>query len=302
MKPDLSTSVGPLKLSGPVLLASGTCGYGAELHGLLDLDAIGGIVVKGISLEPRKGNPPPRIAETPCGLLNAIGLENVGVDAFLEKKLPWLRKLDCAVIVNILGSSVQEYAQMALRLDGVKGVDALEVNISCPNVKEGGVAFGTDPIAAAEVTVAVRECTSLPVIIKLSPNVTDITVIARAAETAGADAISLINTLLGMKIDIFSRRPAIANTFAGLSGPAIRPVALRMVWQVVRSVSVPVIGMGGITTWQDAVEFFMAGASAVQVGTATLVNPSAAAEITEGIGEFMQQQGIKSIEQLNINI
>ena len=302
MKPDLSTSVGPLKLSGPVLLASGTCGYGAELQGLLDLGAIGGIVVKGISLEPRKGNPPPRIAETPCGLLNAIGLENVGVDAFLEKKLPWLRKLDCAVIVNILGSSVQEYAQMARRLDGVKGVDALEVNISCPNVKEGGVAFGTDPIAAAEVTAAVRECTSLPVIVKLSPNVTDITVIARAVESAGADAISLINTLLGMKIDIFSRRPAIANTFAGLSGPAIRPVALRMVWQVVGSVSVPVIGIGGITTWQDAVEFFMAGACAVQVGTATLVNPSAAAEITEGIGGFMKQQGIKSIEQLNINI
>ncbi len=301
MKPDLSTSVGPLRLSSPVLLASGTCGYGAELTGLLDLNTIGGIVVKGISLEPRKGNPPPRVAETPCGLLNAIGLENVGVDAFLEKKLPWLQKLECTVIVNILGSSVDEYAAVARKIDGMPGIDAVEVNISCPNVKEGGVAFGTEPGAAAEVTMAVKENCNLPVIVKLSPNVTDITVIARSVEAAGADALSLINTLLGMKIDIYNKRPAIANTFAGLSGPAIRPVAVRMVWQTVQSVGIPVIGIGGISTWEDAIEFLMAGASAVQVGTATLVRPSAAHEITRGIEAFMRSHQLNSLDKLCIN-
>ncbi len=297
---NLSTSIGPLELANPVLLASGTCGYGAELSDLLDLNSLGGIVVKGISLEPRAGNPPPRVMETPCGLLNAIGLENVGVDAFVEKKLPWLRKQDTRVIVNILGNSVADYAEIAGRLDGVSGIDALEVNISCPNVKEGGVAFGTDPAAAAEVTRAVRAATSLPVIVKLSPNVTDITVVARAVEDAGADALSLINTLLGMKIDIQQQKPFLANTFGGLSGPAIMPVALRMVWQTVRAVNIPVVGIGGISTWQDAVEFLMAGACAVQVGTATLVNPSASMEIAAGIRDFMEQRGIENISQFRI--
>jgi len=300
MIPCLSTQIGPLKLANPVLLASGTCGYGAELSDLLDLDAIGGIVVKGISLEPREGNPAPRIAETPCGLLNAIGLENVGLDAFLSRKLPWLHKIDAAVVVNILGNSVSDYATIARELDGVPGVDALEVNISCPNVKEGGAAFGTDPVSAARVTEAVRAATSLPVIVKLSPNVTDITEIARAVESAGADAVSLINTLLGMKIDIFRRRPLLGNTFGGLSGPAIRPVALRMVWQTVRSVGIPVVGTGGISTWQDAVEFRLAGACAVQVGTATLIKPSVSQEIVSGISEFMQQHEMKSIDQFRI--
>ncbi len=300
MIPDLSTHIGPLKLANPVLLASGTCGYGAELSDLLDLDTVGGIVVKGISLEPREGNPAPRITETPCGLLNAIGLENVGLDAFLSGKLPWLSMIDAAVVVNILGNSVSDYAVIARELDGVSGVDALEVNISCPNVKEGGAAFGTDPVSAARVTEAVRAATSLPVIVKLSPNVTDITIIARAVESAGADAVSLVNTLLGMKIDIFRRRPLLANTFGGLSGPAIRPVALRMVWQTVRSVRIPVVGIGGISTWQDAVEFLMAGACAVQVGTATLVKPSVSQEIVCGISEFMKQHEMKSIDQFRI--
>ncbi len=301
MTVDVSTKIGRLELSNPVLLASGTCGYGAELADLLDLGAVGGIVVKGISLEPRMGNPPPRVIETPCGLLNAIGLENVGVEAFIQKKLPWLRKVDTRVIVNILGNSVSDYAQIAARLDGISGIDALEVNISCPNVKHGGVAFGTDAEAAAKVTRAVRAATALPVIVKLSPNVTDITVIARAVEDAGADAISLINTLLGMKIDIFRGVPFLANTFGGLSGPAIMPVALRMVWQTVRAVDIPVIGIGGITTWQHAVEFLMAGACAVEVGTATLVKPSASEEIAAGIRNFMQQQGIDRVSQLRIS-
>ncbi len=298
---DLSTKIGNLELSNPVLLASGTCGYGAELADLLDLNAVGGIVVKGISLEPRTGNPPPRVIETPCGLLNAIGLENVGVEAFIEKKLPWLRKIDARVMVNILGNSVSDYARIAGMLDTASGIDALEVNISCPNVKHGGVAFGTDPGAAAEVTEAVKSATRLPVIVKLSPNVTDITAIARSVEAAGADAISLINTLLGMKIDIFRAAPFLSNTFGGLSGPAIMPVALRMVWQAVRAVEIPVIGIGGISSWQDAVEFLMAGACAVEIGTATLVRPAASAEIVKGISNFMKQQGIERISQFRIN-
>ena len=302
MTPDLSTTVGPVRFKNPVLLASGTCGYGAELNDLLDLNAIGGIVVKGISLEPRSGNPPPRIAETPCGLLNAIGLENVGIEEFLRVKLPWLRRVETVVIVNILGNSEHDYAAMAGMLDGADGVDAIEVNISCPNVKQGGVAFGTDPDAAARITEMVRAASKLPVIVKLTPNVTNIAAIARAVEAAGADAVSLVNTVLGMKIDVFRKAPSLANIFGGLSGPAIKPIALRMVWQVARAVKIPVIGMGGISTWQDAVEFMMAGACAVQVGTATLVKPSSSAEIISGIREFMQQQNIDNIKQFKIRL
>ncbi|MEF3168560.1 MAG: dihydroorotate dehydrogenase [Deltaproteobacteria bacterium] len=298
--PDLSVAIGPLRLKNPVLLASGTCGYGTELADLVDLGALGGIVLKGISLRPRPGNPPPRIVETPSGLLNAIGLENVGVEAFLREKLPALKGLHTCIVANILGEGVEEYKELARILDSEGGVNAIEVNISCPNVKTGGSAFGTDPKAAAEVTQAVRESTGLPLIVKLSPNVTDITTIARSVEKAGADALSLVNTLLGMAIDIRRRRPALANIFGGLSGPAIRPVALRMVWQTVRAVEIPVIGIGGIGTAEDAIEFLMAGARAVQIGTATLVNPQASIQVVSGIERFMKEEGFARITDMQI--
>lgn len=281
-------------------MASGTCGYGAEIADLINLDSLGGIIVKGISLRPKPGNPPPRIFETASGLLNSIGLENVGLEAFIRHKLPWLRTLNTHILVNILGDTVEEYAELARTLNKEPGISALEVNISCPNVKSGGVAFGTDPVAAAEVTQAVKDCTQLPVIVKLSPNVTDITAIAKAVEKAGANAVSLINTLLGMAIDIHRRKPVLANVFGGLSGPAIKPVALRMVWQTVRAVSIPVMGIGGITTASDALEFFLAGAKAIQIGTATLVNPKAAVEVIDGIKKYMKETGMTCIEDLHI--
>lgn len=302
---DFSVKIAGLELKNPVLLASGTCGYGAEVADLVGLSASdpdnspAAIVVKGISLAPRPGNPPPRLAETPCGLLNSIGLENVGLDAFLREKLPWLEKINAAVIVNILGNSVDEYAELASQLN-VSGVDALEVNISCPNVKEGGVAFGTDPKMAAKVTEAVRKASKKPVIIKLSPNVTDICLIARACEETGADALSLINTLLGMAIDIKKRRPVLSNIFGGLSGPAIKPVALRMVWQVSRAVNIPVIGIGGISSWQDAVEFFMAGAVAVEIGTASMISPSVVGKTVLGIKKFMLENEFDSMDSMRI--
>lgn len=299
-KPDLSVEFCGITLKNPVLLASGTCGYGAEIADLLDLNLLGGIVVKGISLKPKAGNPPPRVFETPSGLLNSIGLENVGIEAFLKTKLPWLRQLNTHVFVNILGDSPEEYAELAAILNKEQGISGIEVNISCPNVKSGGFAFGTDPVAAAEVTHAVKNVTQLPVIVKLSPNVTDITVIAKAVEKAKADAISLINTLLGMAIDIQRRKPVLANVFGGLSGPAIKPVALRMVWQVARAVSIPVIGIGGITTASDALEFLIAGASAVQLGTATLINPKAAKEVMEGIERYMMENGVNCLKELPI--
>lgn len=298
---DISVNFCGIALKNPVLLASGTCGYGAEIADLLDINLLGGIVVKGISLKPKAGNPPPRIVETASGLLNSIGLENVGIEAFLKTKLPWLRQLNTHVFVNILGDSIEEYVELAAVLSEQKGISGLEVNISCPNVKSGGVAFGTEPVAAAEVTRAVKEASKLPVVIKLSPNVTDITAIARAVEQAGADAISLINTLLGMAIDIRKRRPVLANVFGGLSGPAVKPVALRMVWQTARAVSIPVIGIGGITTASDALEFLMAGATAVQLGTATLINPKAAEEVIAGIDSYMMENGFKCIKELRIS-
>ncbi|NIA09021.1 MAG: dihydroorotate dehydrogenase [Nitrospiraceae bacterium] len=296
--PDLSIDIGPLKLKNPVLLASGTCGYGQELKGLLDLNQLGGIIVKGLSLRPRPGNPPPRLAETPCGLLNSIGLENIGVERFIKEKLPYLQGLKTSVIVNILGESIEEYAEMARRLDGIDGIQAIEVNISCPNVKLGGIAFGTDPEAAACVTRVVKESTALPIIVKLSPNVTDITKVAQAVASAGADAVSLINTILGMAIDIRSRRPVLARIFGGLSGPAIKPIALRMVWQVVRSVDIPVIGIGGISSPEDALEFLIAGARAIEVGTATLVRPGSAGNILAGIRTYMESNSLRRIEDL----
>ena len=289
--PDLRVQIGSLALRNPVMTASGTFGYAREFENLVDLDQLGGIIVKGISLQARSGNPPPRIIETACGMLNAIGLENVGVDRFISGKMPYLRKLSTPVVVNILGDSVEEYSEIARRLDEVEGLAALEINISCPNVKKGGVAFGTMPEMAARVTQAVRQASSLPLIVKLSPNVTDIVLMAKAVEGAGADAVSLINTLIGMAIDPISRRPRLANVIGGLSGPAVKPVALRLVWQIAQAISLPVIGIGGITTAHDALEFLLAGAAAVQVGTANFYDPSAAENIVQGITAYLQEQG-----------
>ena len=296
--PDLRVALGPLALANPVMTASGTFGYAAEFANLVRLNRLGGVVVKGISLEPRAGNPPPRIFETAAGMLNAIGLENVGVKRFISDKMPYLRTCGCRIVVNILGDSIDDYASLAGQLSAVAGIDALEVNISCPNVKKGGVAFGTAPEMAAAVTRAVKQGTDLPVIVKLSPNVTDIVVMARAVAESGADALSLINTLIGMGIDARTRRPRLANVIGGLSGPAIKPVALRMVWQVASAVSIPIIGIGGIGTAEDAIEFLLAGATAVQVGTANFYNPGATEQIIDGIADYLRQQGESSVQAI----
>lgn len=297
--PDLSVRIGQgLVLRNPVMTASGTFGYGQEFAEYVNLHRLGGIVVKGISLQPRSGNPPPRIVETAGGMLNAIGLENVGVDRFLAEKMPFLRGIGTPVVVNILGDSVDDYASLAEKLNDIGGISAIEVNISCPNVKQGGVAFGTDPAMVREVTRAVKEKASQPVIIKLSPNVTDITATARAAEEAGADAVSLINTLVGLAIDHRTRKPRLANVIGGLSGPAIKPVALRMVWQTARAVKIPVIGIGGIMTAADALEFLVAGATAVQIGTANFVNPDTTERIVEGITSYLQEIGCQSVREI----
>jgi dihydroorotate dehydrogenase (NAD+) catalytic subunit len=294
----MAVEIGGLKLKNPVMTASGTFGYGEEYADYVDLSQLGGIVVKGLSLKPRLGNPPPRIMETAGGMLNAVGLQNVGVDVFIEEKLPFLRKYDVAVIANIYGESCQEYAKVAKKLSQAQGVHALEVNVSCPNVKKGGLSFGCDPKAAAEVTRRVKAETHLPVIVKLTPNVTDITVIAQAVEKAGADAVSLINTLTGMSIDLKTRTSHLKNITGGLSGPAIKPVALRMVWQVAQKVSIPVIGIGGIMTAEDALEFMIAGAKAVQIGTANFINPRATVEIIDGIRHYLHDNKIKNINDI----
>ena len=295
---DLRVTIGSLELQNPVMTASGTFGYAREFEDFVDLRHLGAVVVKGISLAPRAGNPPPRIVETACGMLNAIGLENVGVDRFISDKMPYLSALGVPVIVNILGDSIDEYRQIAERLAGVEGVAAIEVNISCPNVKKGGVAFGTDPQMAAAVTTAVKQNCQVPVIVKLSPNVTDVTVVAKAVQEAGADAVSLINTLIGMAINLGSRRPRLANIIGGLSGPAIKPVALRMVYQVAQVVTIPIIGIGGITTAEDAMEFMLAGASAVQVGTANFVNPRTSEDVVDGIAAYVREQQLDSVRDL----
>ena len=294
--PGLAVQLGPLRLKNPVMSASGTFGYGQEYSGFFDLRRLGAIVVKGISLEPRAGNPPPRLVETPAGMINAIGLENVGAERFLSVKLPFLRDLDVPVIVNIFGNTVEEYAELAARLDGAPGIAALEINVSCPNVKQGGMVFGTDPAMTSRVVEAVRRATSLPVITKLTPNVTSISEIARAAEGAGSDIISCINTVAAMAVDIFSRRPRLANIVGGLSGPAVKPVALRCVYEVCRAVKCPVIGIGGITNAADALEFLLIGAAAVQVGTVNFINPRAAVEIIEGIERFIEVEEIADIK------
>ena len=295
---NLSVEIGRLRLRNPVMTASGTFGYGEEYAPYVDLSRLGAIVVKGLSLKPRIGNPPPRIVETPCGMLNAVGLQNVGVNAFIGEKLPFLAQFDLPVIANIFGESVEEYVRVAEILSQASGVHGLEVNISCPNVKRGGIAFGANPDMAADVTRRVKASTDLPVIVKLTPNVTDITKIAESVEAAGADAISLINTITGMSVDIERRVPHLRNITGGLSGPAIKPVALRMVWQVIQRVSVPVIGLGGIMTARDALEFLIVGARAVQVGTAHFIHPHAAIDILEGIEDYLEQHQFDDINQL----
>jgi dihydroorotate dehydrogenase (NAD+) catalytic subunit len=294
----LGVRIGTLALKNPVMTASGTFGYGEEFSPFCDLSRLGAVVVKGLSLEPRPGNPAPRIMETPCGMLNAIGLQNVGVRAFVGEKLPYLRQFDVAVVANIFGETIDEYCRVTEILNRCQGVHAIEVNISCPNVKRGGIAFGANPEVAADVTRQVRAISDLPVIVKLSPNVTDITEIARAVEAAGADAVSLINTLTGMSVDIERRRPHLANITGGLSGPAIKPVALRMVWQAVRCLKIPVVGIGGISTAADALEFLIAGATAVEIGTANFVNPGATMGIVDGIEAYMVRHGIVRIDEL----
>jgi dihydroorotate dehydrogenase (NAD+) catalytic subunit len=293
--PDLAVCIGPLRLKNPVLTASGTFGYAREFENLVALDRLGGIIVKGLSLTPSRGNPPPRIAETPCGMLNAIGLENIGIDAFVSSKLPWLRRINTPVFVNIYGRTVAEYARLAEKIESVDGIDAIEVNISCPNVKAGGVAFGVDPQAAHRVVRAVRKRTSRPMIVKLSPNVTDIVAVARMAVEGGADALSLINTITGMAVDVDTRRPKLANITGGLSGPAIRPIAVRMVWEVARHLNIPIIGIGGIMSAHDALEFLIAGAVAVEVGTANFVDPCATMNIIDGIAAYLRRHRIARV-------
>jgi len=280
------------------MTASGTFGYGTEYSHLFDIQQLGAIVCKGTTLEPRDGNPQPRLAETACGVLNSIGLQNIGVNALIKEKAPTWASWRVPVIVNIAGETIDDYAQLAGKLDGVAGISAIEVNISCPNVKAGGAEFGANPESAAEVTAAVKAATSRPILVKLTPNTSDITKIAMAVAEAGADAISLINTLRGVAIDIARRRPLLGNITGGLSGPAIKPMALYMVYEVAGAVEVPVIGCGGITTASDAIEFIMAGASAIQVGTANFTNPRAPLDILEGIKQFMEKEGINDIAEL----
>ena len=296
--PDLRVNIGALELQNPVMTASGTFGYAREFEDLVNLHRLGGIIVKGISLEPRAGNPPQRIVETPCGMLNAIGLQNVGVERFITEKMVYLKGIGVPVIVNILGDTVDEYRQISERLQGVEGCAALEVKISCPNVKKGGVAFGTVPAMAAAVTEAVKKAADVPVMVKLSPNVADIVEMAKAVEAGGADSISLINTLIGMAIDLQRRKPVLANVIGGLSGPAIKPIALRMVYQAAGAVQIPVIGIGGIENAEDALEFIVAGSTAVQIGTANFINPRVSEEVVDGIGDYVRTNKLASIRDL----
>jgi len=287
-----------LIMKNPVMTASGTFGFGREYADFYDIGELGAISVKGITLEPREGNPPPRIIETPSGVLNSIGLQNPGVDVFIKNELPFLRAFNTSIIVNISGNTIEEYAQLAERLDTVEGISALELNVSCPNVREGCIIFGTNKELLFDVVEKTREKTTLPLIVKLSPNVTDITQMAQMAEWAGADAIALVNTFLGTAINIQEKKPRFANIVAGLSGPAIKPIALRMVWEVYETVDIPIIGMGGISKWEDAIEFILAGASAIAVGTANFVNPSAPLEIVNGIENYMIAEGFSDMAEM----
>jgi dihydroorotate dehydrogenase (NAD+) catalytic subunit len=295
---NLAVDIGRMKLANPVMTASGTFGYGLEYSEFVDLNRLGAIVVKGLSLKPKEGNPPPRLVETAAGMLNSIGLQNIGIENFIEEKLPFLRKFTPPVIANFFGDSIEEFAEAAARLSAADGIHGLEMNISCPNKQAGWCIFGTDPKVTYEVVKRVREATNLTLVVKLSPNVTDITVMAKAAEDAGADALSMINTLTGMAIDISTRRPKLANVIGGLSGPAVKPVALRMVWEAYKTVRIPIIGMGGIMSAGDAIEFLLAGAAAVAVGTANFVNPAVTAEVIEGIRTFMEENAVEDVREL----
>ncbi len=294
----LEINVGGVLMKNPVATASGTCGYGEVFVESYDPVALGAVVTKGISLEPRPGGPSPRMAETPCGMINAIGLENVGLRAFVARKLPWLKERGATVVVNVLGESVSDYCRLAGELSAAEGVHGLELNVSCPNVKAGGIMFGSDPRTAAELVAEVRKQTELPLWVKLSPNSGDPAAMAIAVENAGADAISLINTVKAMAIDVQRRRPVLAQTMGGLSGPAIKPIAVRMVYEVAQVVKVPVVGLGGIMSADDAIEFMLAGASAVQVGTASFVDPRAPMRIIEGIETYLKDQGMKVASEL----
>jgi len=299
VKADLSVKItDALRLANPVMAASGTWGYGGEYGDLVDVNKLGAVICKGTTLEPRDGNPQPRIVEVTGGVLNSVGLQNIGVEALIAEKAPMWAKWRVPVMVNIAGNSVDEYARVAARLEGVAGVSGIEVNISCPNVSKGGMQFGTDPSMAAEVTRAVKKATTLPVMVKLSPNVTDIVPIAQAVEKAGADALSLINTVSGMAVDVKQRRPMLGNVTGGLSGPAIKPVALLMVYRVAGCVKIPVIGCGGIMNYVDALEFILAGASAVQVGTAGLADPRALPAVVDGLAKYLEAEGIHSVAEL----
>lgn len=294
----LGVKIGSLQLSNPVLTASGTFGYGEEFADFIDLNKLGGFIVKGTTLEPRQGNDYPRMVETPSGMLNAVGLQNKGVDYFIENIYPRLTKYSSEIIVNISGSSVDDYAKVAEKLNALPRINAIEANISCPNVKTGGMAFGTTTSGAAAVTKAVRNAFDKTLIVKLSPNVTDITEIARAVESEGADAVSLINTLMGMAIDVERQRPYLSTYTGGLSGAAVRPVAVRMVWQVHKAVKIPVIGLGGIMSGRDALEFILAGATAIEVGTANFINPKVTIEIVDFIDDYCRRHGVNDINQL----
>ena len=295
---DLRTSIGKLELANPVMTASGTFGYGTEFADFVDLEKLGGVIVKGTTLHHREGNPYPRMAETPAGMLNAVGLQNKGVDYFCEKIYPTIKDYKTNMIVNVSGSAIEDYVATAERINALENIPAIELNISCPNVKQGGMAFGVTAKGAEEVVSAVRKAYDKTLIVKLSPNVTDITEIARAAEAAGADSVSLINTLLGMAIDAERRRPVLSTVTGGMSGPAVKPIALRMVWQVAKAVGIPVVGLGGITNATDAIEFLLAGASAIEVGTANFMDPAVTGKIVDGINEYLDRHGFASVKDI----
>ena len=294
----LNTKIGSLELKNPVMTASGTFGYGTEYADFMDINRLGAIIVKGTTLNPRQGNPYPRMAETPSGMLNAVGLQNKGVDYFVDHIYPEVRKFQTNVIVNVSGSCIEDYTQCASIINTLDDIPAIELNISCPNVKQGGMAFGVNPESAAQVVSAVRKAYDKTLIVKLSPNVTDITEIARAVECAGADSVSLINTMLGMAIDAEKRKPILSTITGGMSGPAVKPVALRMVWQTAKAVKIPVIGLGGICSATDAIEFLLAGASAIQIGTANFIDPSISEKVVDGIEDYLTRHGFNSVQEI----
>jgi dihydroorotate dehydrogenase (NAD+) catalytic subunit len=295
---DLSVNIGQLSLSNPVMTASGTFGYGKEFADFIDLSRLGGIIVKGTTLHHREGNPYPRMAETPSGMLNAVGLQNKGVDYFIEHIYPEIKDIQSRMIVNVSGSAVEDYVATAEKINELEQIPAIELNISCPNVKQGGMAFGVSSKGCSEVVKAVREVYKKTLIVKLSPNVTDITEIARAAEASGADSVSLINTLLGMAIDAEKRRPLLSTVTGGMSGAAVKPIALRMVWQTAKAVKIPVVGLGGIMNWKDAVEFLLAGATAIEIGTANFIDPTVTVKVVEGINDYLDRHGFKSVNEI----